>query len=81
MPVIVRLSTIKDIHQHPTLKETIIIIISAKAFPDDVGCSLSSGCQAHIAKPIHQQILLKILQEHIANTLALFNNACFSING
>lgn len=42
-----------------------IIAMTADAFSDDVKACLDSGMNAHVAKPLNMQELLRILQRHM----------------
>ena len=42
-----------------------IIAMTADAFSDDVKACLDSGMNAHVAKPLNVQELLRILQRYI----------------
>ena len=47
---------------HPKAKSIPIVAMSADAFPEDIQRSLDSGMNAHIAKPIDLDEIIKVLR-------------------
>ena len=45
---------------------TPIIALTADAFPEDVDLALSSGCSAHLAKPVRKAALLEAISTYTA---------------
>ncbi len=63
MPVMDGYEATKAIRELPDGDKVIIIALSANAFEEDVQKSLSIGMNAHVAKPIDVNKLLKTMQE------------------
>jgi len=55
----------QHIRQSPTLKEIIIIGVSASAFDTTKQTSFKAGCNDFLTKPIHIEKLLGCLQVHL----------------
>jgi signal transduction histidine kinase/ActR/RegA family two-component response regulator len=56
----------RQIRQSPSLKDTVIIAVSASAFEDDHQKSIASGSNAFIPKPLQADLLLEQLQKHLS---------------
>ncbi|NET03858.1 MAG: PAS domain S-box protein [Symploca sp. SIO2B6] len=65
MPVINGFEVIRKLRHSPTLKEAIIIAISAKTCDADEQLCLAAGCDGFISKPVQRQKLLEQLCTHL----------------
>ncbi len=65
MPEMDGFEFIRKIRQNPSLKDIIVIAISAKVFQQTKQDSLAAGCQDFIAKPVQLETLLEHLQTHL----------------
>jgi len=65
MPVMDGLQTTRHLRRHPTLKDVLIIAISASAFGEDRERSLQEGCNDFITKPVRLEYLLERLGKHL----------------
>ncbi|MDJ0593854.1 MAG: ATP-binding protein [Pleurocapsa sp. MO_226.B13] len=65
MPVKSGFEAVKEIRQIPDLKDVIIIAISASVLESDRHHSRIVGCEAFLPKPVKEQQLLALLQEHL----------------
>lgn len=64
MPIKTGLEAIKEIRQIPQLQQVIIIAISASILNYEDSQSL--GCEAFLAKPVAEDKLLSLLQQHLS---------------
>jgi PAS domain S-box-containing protein len=62
MPIMDGLEATQQIRQLPTLKDKVIIAISASALKHDRKKSIDTGCNGFIAKPVYIDALLEQLQ-------------------
>jgi signal transduction histidine kinase len=65
MPEMDGFEFIRQIRQNPTLKDIIVIAVSAKVFQQTQQEILAAGCNDFIAKPIQIDTLLERLQSHL----------------
>ncbi|RMH69853.1 MAG: PAS domain S-box protein [Gemmatimonadetes bacterium] len=65
MPVMDGLEATRYIRQHPQIKDTVIIMVSASAFEHTREDSRAAGCNDFLSKPIRLHELLEILGEHL----------------
>jgi PAS domain S-box-containing protein len=68
MPIMDGLEATQQIRQLPTLKDVVIIAISASALEHDRKKCIDVGCNGFIAKPVHVDALLEQLQEALKLT-------------
>lgn len=63
MPIMDGYTAAKGIRvsRHPKAKSIPIIAMTANAFSEDISRSLQSGMNAHVAKPIDMDVLLKVI--------------------
>ncbi|HEC84741.1 MAG TPA: response regulator [Thioploca sp.] len=66
MPDINGFEIIRQIRQTPDLKDMIVIVVSATAFPKTRQEILAAGCDDFIAKPLQLNTLLQSLQTFLA---------------
>jgi CheY-like chemotaxis protein len=65
MPGMNGLDTTRALRALPSLRNLVIIAISASAFSSDRDRSIEAGCDDFLAKPVRIQRLLAVLQEHL----------------
>ncbi|MCC0178221.1 response regulator [Waterburya agarophytonicola K14] len=65
MPVKDGLEAVKEIRTIPSIKDTIIIAISASVLKSDRHQSRIAGCEAFLSKPFQEEQLLTLLQKHL----------------
>ena len=65
MPVMDGLEAVRRIRQHPALRDTAIIAISASVSPERERESLEAGCNAFLAKPFQVEALLQRIQQQM----------------
>jgi CheY-like chemotaxis protein len=65
MPVMDGFELTREIRKSARLKDTVVIAASANVFEHQQRQSLEAGCNEFIAKPIHTENLLEILQKYL----------------
>jgi CheY-like chemotaxis protein len=53
-------------HTQGRHRQTPVVALTASAFPEDVERALAAGCTAYITKPLHKSVLLKAIEDYIA---------------
>lgn len=67
LPDAVGLDLLGKLHEHPELKTTPILVVTARAERDDVVAALAYGASGYLNKPVKTEILLR----HIKDALGL----------
>ncbi|MBY0267091.1 MAG: response regulator [Burkholderiales bacterium] len=67
LPDAVGLDLLGKLHEHPELKDTPILVVTARAERDDVVAALAYGASGYLNKPVKPEVLLR----HIKDALGL----------
>ena len=66
MPKVSGMEVLSFVRKHPTFKETLILILSAKDAQDDRLSGLSHGADDYVAKPFHMKHLVRKIEHMLA---------------
>lgn len=68
MPDVSGMEVLRTIKQNPKLENIPVIVISAKAFPDDIKEGFEAGASEYLTKPVTFQMLKATLEKHIVSS-------------
>ena len=80
MPDIDGLEATRRLRQHPAMRDTPIIAMTANAMHSDQVSCLAAGMNDHVAKPIDLDLLLRTILKHASSSVTLPRPAQRSLN-